>query len=652
MALQENYEANREGGADRAKDRRIDRGNNVIEFPGADKKKAEGLSKGIDELEKQGLRSTEINAVKQRLDRGEIQAPHEFMMAEGMVKQAALRHAEKELKESVDSDEDNILNYTKGCLKYMQGLKKSEVAAQLKEIQENKPEQIAIKTRVQKLKAQSPRAFKAYVKALKTEKEKGTMTKSREDILKDTETTFAKAIKAPEAVQGEFFKMVEDGKLEEKDYTGTLKALEKEHKAMVAKYEKTLDENEKIFGKKPVKEFKTWLKERKSFDEIRYAQYILETQYIQERKKVQEEFESMPEAITAPHQEKWYNELGYSERKDFLQSLKQLEHQQNNPLAQEYFNQITGLPEEVASKEWSQMMQEFLQHSYEDQETLLKAYRLTEGKQRRDLADRFKALPEETRLTNKNFFSLSKEEKIALLTALEKDQASEDSTEAWQDMMQTETGEGAFKRALHMVTGQTRGQSIVLADILGKKTYEDQMASGKVKAADRQEKNIKQEGDTVAEKVAQVHDLTDDEITISETGQEQEFHTMDLDLLNQGSMELTSIQSIRRELIEDGTVTNDEKDRYSRARFTRRGSERELNLAHDSEQRNNLEDMVKQMLTDALMMAVESMGGRPQRDIEWNDLSQKQSREMLKQYQQMTKQQIGLDGLSTMKKAA
>jgi len=45
MALQENYEANREGGADRAKDRRIDRGNNVIEFPGADKKKPRAYRK-------------------------------------------------------------------------------------------------------------------------------------------------------------------------------------------------------------------------------------------------------------------------------------------------------------------------------------------------------------------------------------------------------------------------------------------------------------------------------------------------------------------------------------------------------------------------------------------------------------------------------
>ncbi len=642
-----------ERGADRAIDA-LRGPDNVIPFPGEHQRKIESLTKGIRDLEKQNFRSIEMDSIKQRIERGEITSFAEVMTAENVVKNAAIQRAEQELKDTMDDDEDSALKSTKDWIGYMGTLDVAGIAGEFKKINDIRGQRIEHKKNVESLKAKSPRAFKIYIDKAKENKKRGYVT-SNKDILKDVEKTYAKAIKAPEAVQGEFFAKVEADELKEDSFEATLKALEAEHKQMVAKYEKMLDQNEKIFGKKPVQEFKAWLAQRKNFAEIQWAQTVLERKYIPERQLAQQEFEEMPEAVTAPHKNKWENDLGYSERKDLLDSLHRLEHQANNPLAQEYMQRMTNSPEEIASKEWAKMMQEFLNNSYEDQETLLKAYPLQEGKERRELADRFKALPEDVRQAreNRKFFTLDKQEKITLLAALEQDQEGADSTDAWQNMIQTESGEQAFKRALSLVTGRTRGQAIVLADVLGKKTYEDQMKTGVVDAADRQEKNVtERKGDQIGGKIGLVHELTDEELTINEQGQEQEFHTMDLDALNQGAMEETSMQAVRREIREDKTITNDEKDTYSMARFTRRGSEREIDLAKDTNQRENLEDMVKQMLIEALMVAVDSMGGRPQREIKWDDLSAEQSKAMLGHYQEMTKMQLGLDGLTTMRKSA
>ncbi|OIP79861.1 hypothetical protein COW94_04185 [Candidatus Peregrinibacteria bacterium CG22_combo_CG10-13_8_21_14_all_44_10] len=646
-----------ERGADRTIDRlQADNFKNVLALSGEQQRRMESLGKGIAELGKQGVQSPEIDSIRQRMERGEIKSFAEVMAAESIVKGIAMKKAEQELKDSIDPDEDAVLGHTKGWLKAMEGMDTTGVANEIKEIKNIKTEQAEHKKNVQALKAKSPRAFKAYLKELKKNKERGLMTKSKKDILKDTETTYSKAMKAPEAVQGEFFAKLDKGELTKDSAGETLKELEAQHKDMIAKYEKSLDDNVKIFGKKPVAEFKSWIAGRKNFAEIQWAQHVMDTDYLPKRQQVQTEFENMPDNVTKPHKEKWENDLGYSERRALLASLHNLEHQANNPMAQEYMQTLTNSPEEVAAKEWPKMTEDFLKHDYADQETLLKAYRLTEGRQRRELADRFKKLPDDVRQTpeNQRFFTLDKEEKITLLSALEKDQTGADSTKDWQNMMQTESGDQAFQRALGMVTGRTRGQAVVLADIMGKKTYEDQMRTGVVDASDRQEKNIREgKGSRIGDKMELVHELTGEDTTINDMGQEQEFHTMDLDALNQGAMNESSVQAIRRELVEDGTITNDEKDTYSMARFVRRGSDNEIDLARNTDQRDNLEGMVKQMLMEALMMAVESMGGKPQREIAWDDLSEEQSKAMLGHYQEMTKMQFkGLEGISTMKKAA
>jgi len=623
---------------------------NVIAFPGANRQKIDSIQKGIGELEKQGIRDPQINAVKQRIERGEVQSIAEVLAAEQIIREIVLKKAENKLKESINDLEDDVLKYTADWMKIIQGCKSiAEMAQELKYMEDAMGDQLKQKRNFEELLAKSPRAAKMYL----TEVAK---TKDRSATLKRIEKTYARAIKAPESVQGEFFELVEKRKLDGKSYDKVLDKLLAEDAKLKNKYKGDIGENERIFGKKPAKEFIDWIDARKNFDEIRYAQHTLKTRYIPNRQKAQAEFEGMPETVTGPHKDKWENDLGYSERKALLESLHKLEHQSNNPLAQEYMQTLTNSPEEIASKEWSKMIGKFLQHSYEDQDTLMKAYPLTEGRQRKELASRFKALPDDVRQTseNKKFFTLDKEEKITRLTALEKDQAGSDSTEAWQNMMQTESGEEAFRKALGMVTRRTHGQAIVVADILGKKTMEDQRRTGVVSAADRQEANTAEaKGSRIGDKIGLVHDLTDGDVTINETGQKQEFHTIDLDELNQGAMEETSVHAIRRELIEDGTITNDESDPYSMSRFKRRGNNNEIDLSRDTGQRGQLEGMVKQMLMEALMMAVESMGGRPQREMQWNDLSAEQSRAMLSHYQDMTKMQFkGLEGLSTMRKAA
>ena len=236
----------------------------------------------------------EINELKERALDGKMSSKE----LESQVKKTILRQAEKALKETVDPDEDNVLNHSKGWLKYMEGRDLKDLAGEMKHMKESNKEQLKHKKKLEDLKEKSPRAFKAYLKALKQEMGRSSMSRTKSEILEDTKKTFDKAIKAPSAVQGEFFPKAEKGEIAKDSFEKTLEKLEQEYEAKIAKYTKLVDENEGIFGKKPANEFRKWITERKSFAEIDEAQFILESKYIPERKEVQKEFEDMPEAMT------------------------------------------------------------------------------------------------------------------------------------------------------------------------------------------------------------------------------------------------------------------------------------------------------------------------------------------------------------------
>lgn len=597
----------------------------------------------------------EIDQLKSQALEGKISSKE----LETQVKKTMLEQAEKDLKKTIDPDEDGILGFSKGFMNYMKSLDIKGITKEMKEMKESQKEQVAQKKEVEDLKQKSPRGFKAYIKALKIEKEKGTMGRTRKEILKDTKKTFDKAIKAPLAVQGEFFPQAEKGEITKESFEKVLERLTKEYEAKIAKYTKLIDENEKIFGKKPAQEFKKWITERKSFAEIDEAQFVLESKYIPERKEIQKEFEDMPEAVTKSHQEKWDNELGYSERKELLASLHQLEKQPDNPLAKEYLKILTDSKREIAPKEWPKMMGNFLKHEFADQETLLKAYKLTEGAERGKIADRFEKLPKDMQKANKDFFNMDKEEKTTILRALEKDTKGENSAEAWGDVMGTEKGKTIFADKLRLLLENNKtAKDIQMMDILAGKTLKDQIISGRTKSEERQLRRIKARGgETATEKVAQLQDLTDGEVTIdARTAKEKKVHIMDVTRLQRGAMETTEMDQIRRELTEEG-LTNDERDYYSRAEFVSKESGPEINLAQNVDQRNSITNLVQEQLIMALMMAVEAMSGRKIASANDNkafeEMAKKQSKEMLGQWTQATRHRFkGLTGLSEQAKKA
>ncbi|EKD63690.1 MAG: hypothetical protein ACD_51C00226G0010 [uncultured bacterium] len=591
----------------------------------------------------------EINELKERALDGKMSSKE----LESQVKKTILRQAEKALKETVDPDEDNVLNHSKGWLKYMEGRDLKDLAGEMKHMKESNKEQLKHKKKLEDLKEKSPRAFKAYLKALKQEMGRSSMSRTKSEILEDTKKTFDKAIKAPSAVQGEFFPKAEKGEIAKDSFEKTLEKLEQEYEAKIAKYTKLVDENEGIFGKKPANEFRKWITERKSFAEIDEAQFILESKYIPERKEVQKEFEDMPEAMTKEHKEKWENDLGYSERKMLLQSLHQLEKQKDNPLAQEYMKTLTDSPREVAGKEWPKMMENFLKHDAADQETLLKAYKLTEGKERKEIADRFEDLPKNIQESNKDFFNMDKEEKTILLRALEKDNKGENSADAWGDVMETDQGKTIFADKLRILLENNKtAKDIQMMDVLAGKTLKDQMISGETKSENRQLRRVKAKGgEDAAEKVEKLQDLTDGEVTIdARTAKERQFHTMDLTKLGRGGMETNEMDTIRRELTDEG-LTNDERDYYSRAKFVMKDDGPEINLAQNVDQRNNITNLVQEQLIMALMMAVEAMSGRKVASANDNrafeEMAKERSKEMLGQWTEMTRHRFkGLTGLS------
>lgn len=617
------------------------------------KKKVEELSKNVTDLRKElGSSNPELTQIQQALNEGKIESPSELREAERRIREIAISQTEKDLKKVTDRDEDEVMGLTKEVIGFMKASSTTDIIQQIHSLKEAKQEQEKHKRELEALKSQSPRAFKAYLKAAKAAANEPAMLmnekKTRKGILKDVKETFKSAIKAPSAVQGEFFKLVENSNIKKESFEEILAELEKKYEQKIAAYEKLLDNNVKIFGEKPAKEFKNWIRDRKSFSEIDFAQRKLENQYIPERKAVQKEFEDMPKALTKDHQKSWERDLGYSERKALLSSLKQLEHQQENPLAKEHLQQLTKAKKEIAPKEWAKMMQEFLQHNFQDQETLLKAFHLTELKKRQEIAKRFENLSPELQDANKDFFTLDLEEKIALLKALEKESAGEDSTQAWEDVLDTDQGRTTFAEKLHIIMGTNKGKGIQLADILAQKTIQDQRRSGKITAADRQEANMKAiAGEETADRLGILHDITDDQITVdAKDGKEKEIHTMDLFKLEHGSMEETGVQEMRRELREEG-VTNQAENRYSRAAFVQREGQRELDFTRNTDQRDQMESMVKEMLIDALMMAVESMGGTRMNRESFKDLSEERSQQMLEEYRKLTKQQFhGLEGIT------
>jgi|GEM_PF-2261385 len=619
------------------------------------------LNSGIKEVQKATKGGNgEVNQLERALQTREITNESQIERAEALLKGIILKEAEKKLKEMRDQDEDELLgdNLSKGWLKRIRTLDPKEGAKELGYMDKIKPEEMKHKKRLEKLKSDSPRAFKAYIQEVQKEMGRSSLGKTRYEVLKDIESTYKDVIKAPLAVQGEFFKMIDKGELEKDSFKETLDKLQKEYEKMVKEYEELIDQNVKIFGRKPAQEFKKWIHERKNFEEMRYAKHVLETEYIPERRQLQAKFEKLPKSVTQEHEQKWYEELGYSERKALMDSFEKMEHQQNNPIAQEYLKLITNSPKEVASKEWSKMTEEFVKLSYEEQQNYLKAYHLMEGKERKNLADRFEALPQKTREANKDFFNLDKEEKIVLLKALEKNANNESGTKEWEDVLETEKGMSVFGDKLRMVFGGSQsGEAVMLADIMAKKTYEAQMVLGVTSAEKRQAKTLgAKAGKEAEEKATMIHEITDGETTVDQrTAREEEFHTMDMAQLRRGAVEKSELDNIKTEILTQRSISNNKEERYNRARFVNQSGEREVNLATETQQRSNIEQMVQDKIVQALLMTIEAMTGQKisgEKEKDLAEMAERKSEQLLKQYRNMTKQRFQLEGLSTMKKAA
>ena len=191
-----------------------------------------------------------------------------------------------------------------------------------------------------------------------------------------------------------------------------------------------------------------------------------------------------------------------------------------------------------------------------------------------------------------------------------------------------------------------------MMDVLAGKTLKDQMISGETKSENRQLRRVKAKGgEDAAEKVEKLQDLTDGEVTIdARTAKERQFHTMDLTKLGRGGMETNEMDTIRRELTDEG-LTNDERDYYSRAKFVMKDDGPEINLAQNVDQRNNITNLVQEQLIMALMMAVEAMSGRKVASANDNrafeEMAKERSKEMLGQWTEMTRHRFkGLTGLS------
>ncbi|MFA6528613.1 MAG: hypothetical protein WCT46_03670 [Candidatus Gracilibacteria bacterium] len=625
---------------------------NAMNPEAANNTEAFKLAGDLAKVEKAMGQNYEISSIRDLLLKGKISTKE----AEEQSREAIIEEAEKKIRNGMDKDEDEILEFTKGCTKFMQKLPISELAGEMERINESEPKQAKIKKEIAKLKSDSPRAFKAYILAIREEKKRGTMERTREEILKDTKTTYARAIKNPLAVQGEFFAKVEKKEIGKEAFEKTLNDLEAEHKEQIDEYNGLIDKNVKIFGKKPAEEFKKWIKTNpKNFKELRNCLDILKTEYIPQRQKVQEEFESLPDTLTKPYQEKWGNELGYSERRALIESLHQVEKNRTNPLAQEYLKLLTDSPKEIAPKEWPKMLDEFLQNDFEDQEALLKVFKLTELKQRRKLTDRFEKLPKAIRKTNDDFFTLDREEKIKLLGNLEKDNEGEDSLSAWGDVIDTEEGLSVFREKLSQIMQTDGGTAAAIASVLAQKTIEDQRVTGKITAEDRQITKVKAKaGNSVAEKLGILHDATDGDVTVDglSNPKEEKIHTMDISKLNKNAMDKDELSAVKRELLVDRKVTNDVNNRYSRAKFIQReGNDIEMNLANNMEQRNQVEDVVMQKVIQALLMTVEALsGGRAISDTSKIEaLAEKKSEKLLKVQRELTRRRFGVEGL---KKAA
>lgn len=326
------------------------------------------------------------------------------MRAEEELKQIALKDGEKTLKEVIDQDEDEAISYSKDWLGYMKGMDISGMAQELKVLKEGQSNLAKHKKELEELKRKSPRAFKEYCKAAKEEKNRNILSKTRKELLKEIKSTYTDVIKAPLSVQGEFFKMVDKKEVKDGEYEKALQKLTTQDHKKKEEYKGKIDD--KIFGKKPAKEFKTWIDERKNFEELDYALSTLKNQYIPERKAAQKEFEDLPTELTKEHQQNWEDNLGYSERRSLLDSLQQLEKSQENPLAQQHLKEITKHKKEFSPKEWPELTAEFLKLNFQNQELALKAFPFMVLNKRKELTQRFENLPGGTREANNDFFNL------------------------------------------------------------------------------------------------------------------------------------------------------------------------------------------------------------------------------------------------------
>ncbi len=624
----------------------------IAKFGGVDQGKSQKL---IEDLTKanQELRGNrpELRILADQLEAGQINTPQELKQAEKAAKGIIEQECSKILGKTVEKGEEGVLGHSKNVMRYISGLSISDAAKELKDMQENQKNQEKHRKNVEKLKTKSPRAYKAYIKELKRAKDKGSFEKSTADILKDTEKQFARAIKAPMAVQGTFFKQVEKGDIDSDDYNKVLDKLERDCKKLTDKYVKLLDP--KIFGEEPAKEFEEWIKDASDMNKLEKYLHQLKSDYIPKRQRLQAEFEDLPEEITTPHQKKWYKELGYSERKSLMLSLKSVEHAGRNPLAQGYLKAMTDNPKEFASDELALLTNKFLLNSYDDQNTLLHAFNLTELKDRKELTKRFESLPDALQDENDDFWNMRKEDKIVMLRHLE-DKKQEVEDEAIIDkLFGTQEGQSAFNTELMKALSTARGRSVQATDVVMNKIQQDQRKLGKVNIEDRQTQALHNKaGEQTAEKLDTLHDLSGGKETVDiDTGKTRKIKTIDLKKVNDGSMDTSQLAEVERELRESG-VTSSAEDRTAPMQLIdTRGSGLEKNYTKN-EEREPVKEMVQELLAEALAAAAESLGLATQKPANNNDLFDKadaeRQRQILSAYQEHTKHRFhGLEGVTT-----
>ena len=635
------------------------KGNEGIEplekFDSFTKKRAENLAKDAKDLEKELDGNLTIGEIRKEIEEGRFESPAKLTDLERQMKELTLNIAKGILEETTHESEDNKLGFTANCLSYMRGLSTKDLANEIKGLKKCAPEQLKHKQRLERLKKTSPKAFNLYLAETFREQQRGTLQRSKTEILEEIETSYKKAIKAHPTVQNTFFQMVESGKINSGNCNEELAILEKRHSELLKRYESLLDPE--IFGDKPRKEFLKWIEtenlrgpQYKGVEGVAKALRDLENELIPKRRRIQKDFSKLPETIREPYEKTWRKELGCSERESLLTELQKLEHsKESNPLAKNYLKLLTDNLTEIAPKEYHQLMSKFAARSYKEQELLLAAFEITELEDRHELTKAFKKLPKEIRESQAGiyFFTLNKSEKIVTLDVLSKEAEEGTDIHDWTKMIaSTEKAQKVYSQQLARILSGSEGEEIVLIDALAGETLRSEQKTGETQARNRQESAIQTiEGESAAMKAREIHELSQGERTLDaiDTDEETEFTTIDLKDITGSGLRVMEEQDRRRLLSQAKRkkLRTNSEEHMAEIRFTNHG--REVPIQKNESLRSAIDEMVMEKVTQALEQTIEILRGKPLQEGLSDTLSRDESTPLINLYRKDIQRRFGSD---------